>query len=215
LGISELGFEGVDALRIALRKAAAKETMGSFVGFSRTGILSAEYPENNEDWEAYLMNSGNGADYSVFDYELDWWGAVLTWARQVAWERRDEGRTGSDEPILQVVGQFNDALSFTWKQYGNFTQILNGRLGVGYANLERFDNTVYSFFYDSIFVDPQACPTPDDILNAFVDAFFRKFTLSGYIHEQQPHYAICDQPGYLNAIGKDFLAYIYVKDQRY
>ncbi|MCX6567834.1 MAG: hypothetical protein NT147_02130 [Candidatus Aminicenantes bacterium] len=219
VSIDSLGYSGVDTRRIAVRKAAARDTMGALVGFSRTGTIALQYPVGDESWEAYLMNAGAQQQYQYIDEDVDlgWgWGA-LKHPRNLVWHRGDEDRTGPDEPIFEAIRQLGSALDYPWKVYGSYPQGAGG-VAVGYAHLTGTDQgPAYWLLNDSfIWVDPERAPTDIDKLKWFIDAIFgystAVFSLDGGGSAGR-NQTICDQAtGNLNAIGQDLLAYVYVKD---
>jgi hypothetical protein len=206
--IGDLGFGGVDGRRIALRKAAGPSQMGSLVKFSNIGAVSAVLPSNNENWEAYLMNAGS--DYALVDDQQTTTSRVF--ARDLTWRREDVGTTGPDEPILEAVRQLQGALDHPWKKYGAFRQDAGGLLSVGYRIQ---DEPAFIGSYGDYFirVSPEICDTFELRLKYFIQSFFRFSTYSGGLGSLEAHSVICNQAtGNLNSQGRDFLAYIYVKD---
>jgi hypothetical protein len=216
ISISELAFTNVDPLRIAVRKASNSETMGSFVGFSRTGSLTINYPEKNDVWEAYLMNSGSKARYEFIDYLADNHQGKLVATRDVTWERKDVNATGPEEPILEAFQEVNEALQHPWKKYGSFNKVDNGfgAVSVGYALLGMPSNS--SFYSSWIRVDPTFCVTFEEKLKHFLNEIFNLFTYSPRLGGWSPYNTICEPgTGHLNAEGRDLMAYVYVKDTNY
>jgi hypothetical protein len=191
--------------------------MGSFVGFSRNGTLTVDYPDSDQNWEGYLLNDrpDSAALYQFFDSEVDWGIGFLQHGRNITWSRTDFGSSGPDEPILQIFDQFNQALSYPWKKYGSLIKVdSGGSVRVGYGPLSN-DSYPYSSWGGNFVVDPERCPALEDILNAFMDASFRAITATGRKDGNQPHEYVCDQPGIFNQAGKDMLCYSFVKDEKY
>lgn len=216
VSISSLGFSGIDTGRIAVRKAAARGTMGALVGYSRTGTATLQYPASDESWEAYLMNAGAQREYQYID---DWVAqglpyGVLRNSRNLAWIRGDRDAAGPDEPIFEAFHQLGNALDYPWKVYGSYPQ--GGVVEVGYAHLVGIDQGPFSFSWNEkfILVDPERAPTDLDKLKWFIDAIFGYSTATFGLPEKiDSNLTICDQAtGNLNAIGRDLLAYVYVKD---
>jgi hypothetical protein len=217
VSIGSLGYSGVDTGRIAVRKAATRDAMGALVGFSRTGTVALQYPATDESWEAYLMNAGPQQEYQYIDDWVDYenlgWGA-LKHPRNLAWIRGDSDAVGPDEPILEAFRQLGNALDYPWKVYGSYPQ----RTGVevGYAHLlGSQQGPTYFLLNDTfIWVDPEKAPTDIDKLKWFIDAIFGYSTaVFGLPGNVDRNLTICDQAtGNLNAIGRDLLAYVYVKD---
>lgn len=205
--IGELGIASVTSTRIAVRQAGNTETMGSLIKFSLTEEVSLKYPEKNESWEAYLMNSGNGTSYDLID-RFEGFGSLVN-PRNTPWHREDVEATGPEEPLLEAVRQLNEALDYPWKKYGSFIKTDNQGLGMGYKTLgepAHYDNYV-------IFIDPEFWNTSVEKLKGFINYIFREATLIGYFNRVEPYNYICDQStGNLNAIGRDMMAYVYVRD---
>jgi hypothetical protein len=208
INVGSLGYDGVDRNRIAVRKATGnRETMGELLRFSNTGIAYPKFPENDENWEAYLINSGSGAPYDLID-EIGPQ-IKLSGPRNGNWYRNDKDRTGPEEPILEAIRQLDEALDYPWKEYGGFTKTDNSGFGIGYAH--------YPFYsrYD-VWIDPEVYITPVDRLKNFINFIFRYAISIGWLNNQEPHYIICDQStGNLNNKGRDLMTYIYVKDGTY
>jgi hypothetical protein len=217
VSIGSLGYSGVDSGRVAVRKAATRDIMGALIGFSRTETISLQYPASDESWEAYLMNAGAQQHYQYIDEDVDLgWGA-LKHPRSLVWHRGDGDRTGPDEPIFEAIRQLGSALNYPWKVYGSYPQGAAG-VAVGYTHLIGIDQgPAYWLLNDSfIWVDPERAPTDIDKLKWFIDAIFgystAVFSLGGGGSDGR-NQTICDQAtGNLNAIGRDLLAYVYVKD---
>jgi hypothetical protein len=213
LSISQLGFNGVYPERIAVRKAADANTMGSFLGFAKTGGISIPYPQNDETWEAYLMNFRENA-YELYDADEQVYGCKLSGPRNITWQRRDIGLTGPDEPIIEAVRQINVALDYPWKRYGSLTQSDNGDIGIGYTDLtDLLDPYSGSLKDHTIFIDPNRIPKYEDRVGTFIIATFGYLTRTGLrVAIEQ----LTDKlTGNLAPFGKDLLGYFYVKDATY
>jgi hypothetical protein len=181
--------------------------MGSLIKFSLTGEVSLRYPENNESWEAYLMNSGNGTPYELLDYLGPYTDRRIV-PCVLQWHREDRNNAiGPEEPILEAVRQLSDALNYTWKKYGSFIKDdIQGVLNIGYCD----DPNCWG--RDYVYIVPADWSTSEDKLKGFIDGIFRFVTLTFRLNNgQKPYQVICDQnTGGLNAIGRDLLAYGYV-----
>ena len=212
VSIGSLGYSGVDTGRIAVRKAAVRDTMGALVGFSRTGTIALQYPASDENWEAYLMNADAQQKYHLID-DYDRGGALLH-PRNLGWKRGDGDAVGPDEPIFEAFSQLGSALDFSWKIYGSYPQ--GGPVEVGYAQLIGAHADPYYFLFNDTFiwVDPERAPTDIDKLKWFIEAIFGySAAVIGLPDPTYSNLTICDQAtGNLNAIGRDLLAYVYVKD---
>lgn len=210
--IDELGYSGVDSNIIVVRKSASREVMGTFIGFSKSGTISLEYPDTDETWEAYLMNGGT--NYQLID-EL----SSRLLSRTIYWLRRDWNASGPEEPISDAYDQFNSALEYQWKQYGKF---VNGDMGIrietGYGSNSSGLPSFFNSFSDPkyIKVDPAFCPSYEEKIKHFLQNIFKLSTktlsLDGDIYL---HNTICDQQtGNLNQAGINLLAYVYLKDAK-
>jgi hypothetical protein len=216
VSIGSLGYSGVDTGRIAVRKAAARDTMGALVGFSKTDTIALQYPAGDESWEAYLMNAGAQRKYQYID---DWVAhglgyGVLKTPRHFVWHREDGDRTGPDEPIFDAFRQLGSALDYPWKVYGSYAQ--GEGVAVGYTHLLGTEQgpSYWNSRDQFIYVDPERAPTDIDKLKWFIDSIFGYSTyVFGLPGNIDSYLTICDQAtGNLNAIGRDLLTYVYVKD---
>jgi hypothetical protein len=212
LDIGQLGFNGVYPMRIAVRKADNVETMGSFVDFSKAGSIYLNYPENNESWEAYLMNSRENT-YELFDADEQIHGCKLSGPRNITWRRRDFDSTGPDEPILEAVRQINEALNYPWKKYGSLTQSSGGDLQIGYDIIPYVDPYNWSLQEHWITIDPTRLTTYESRLGTFITTIFGYLTITGLrvVDAQMTDEAT----GNLTPFGKDMIGYFYVKDAVY
>lgn len=220
ISIGSLGYEGIDPLRIAVRKAAEWGTMGRCLGFSKTGQIKLDYPASDEVWEAYLMNVGNSSDYSLHDwwYDLGQVSGRLRYGRNVRCRREDRGGiTGPSEPILEAVRQINDEiLSHAWKKYGSLSISDPGSFGIGYgvgsgepghpaASEVLWENGVPTW----IRVDPAIVQSYEDRLSHFSLHLFAMLTMTAEIDISDPDI------GGFSPQGRDLLAYAFVKDEGY
>lgn len=217
INVGSLGYDGVDRNRIAVRKATGnRETMGELLRFSKTGSVSPKFPENDENWEAYLMNTGNGANYNFIDDVVGQGNAgILQFPRGVAWNLGEGvGTLGPPEPIIEAYNQIQASLDFPWKKQGNFTQSESQGLSMMYV-IDPLFWIPGKATTDTIQVDPVRCPTYEERLKWFVGLIFGRVTgtypfLGG---EVPAHLTICNQStGDLNLKGIDLLNYVYVKD---
>ncbi|MCX6567722.1 MAG: hypothetical protein NT147_01555 [Candidatus Aminicenantes bacterium] len=212
LDIGQLGFNGVYPMRIAVRKVDNVETMGSLVGFSKTGSINLKYPENNESWEAYLMNF-RANTYELFDADEQVGGCKLSGPRNITWRRQDVGSTGPDEPVLEAVRQINEALNYPWKKYGSLTQSIGGDLQIGYDIIPYVDPYNRSLEGHWITIDPTRLTTYESRLGTFITSIFGYLTMTGLrvVNAQMTDAAT----GNLTPFGKDMMGYFFVKDAVY
>lgn len=209
INVSQLGFSGVDPLRIAVRKQGSGEDLGRCIRFSDKGEVRLKYPANNETWEAYLMNISNNANYNLLDYWYDdfpIWGR-LQFGRHPRCQRKDlDGYKGPEEPILEAIRQVNESLDFPWKRYGSLTMI---------SELADF-----SIGYSYAGVNPDFCQTYGCRLMEFTGWIFcilNGCTSTSTNDRHDPgtirHYISDRATGVINPAGKDLFAYSFIKDE--
>jgi len=207
----QLGFSGVDPLRIAVRKAGSGIELGRCIKFSDKGEARLKYPASNETWEAYLMNISNNAKYKLLD---DWYDSFSIWGRlqfgrNPRCQRKDlDGYTGPEEPILEAIRQVSESLDYPWKRYGSLTLIS--------------DLADFSIGYSSAGVNPDFCQTYGCRLREFTGKIFcilNDCTFGENNGRHDPgilgHYISDSATGIINLAGKDLLAYSFVKDENY
>jgi hypothetical protein len=183
------------------------------VGFSKTQGISIPYPQNDETWEAYLMNARSNT-YELYDADEQVYGCKLSGPRNITWSRLDFGKIGPDEPIIEAIRQINESLNYPWKKYGSLTQTTDGVIRIGYTDLTGFvDPYTGSNAAHTIGIDPDRLPTYEERVGTFIIATFGYLTITGL----RTAIAQYTDPanGNFTAFGKDLLGYFYVKDQNY
>jgi len=210
--ISEIAAQGVDENRIVIRE----DRFGPFVASSRTGSVTFNAPPGKKEFTIYLMNASHGADYRKVD---TWTGkneGVLEYIPPLLWYREDRNdHTGPSGVIQDAIDQLNGALDYSWAKYGCFQRLEkreNGSFGVGYGHCRN------QFGWHSPYwagVNPDHCPTYSMKLATFIEEIFELITRLNDIGEKDTATLITDaDSGNLNDVGKDLLAYVFVKDEK-
>ncbi len=226
INAGQLGFSGVDPLRIAVRKGGSGIELGRCIKFSDKGEVRLKYPANNETWEAYLMNISNNANYNLLDYWYDV-GVLfgrLRFGRHPRCQREDlDGYTGPEEPILEAIRQVNESLDYPWKRYGSLTMVPDlADFSIGYESCNGFEGTVSSKGIAGIHagVNPDLCQTYQCKLREFTGNIFSVVNwcdMERQNNRQDPgtirHYVSDQGTGIINPAGKDLFAYSFVKDE--
>jgi hypothetical protein len=212
IGIKDLGVGGVDENRLVIREGR----FGARIAFSKTGIAAFQAPESDKNYTIYLMNTSHGADYRKVD---TWTGineGVLEYAPSLKWFREDKNDfRGPEDVIAQAVAQLNGALDFSWANYGRFQKIdrrENGSFGVGYGYCRN------QFGWHSPYwagINPDHCRMHKMKLATFLEEIFELITRLNDIGEGDTATLITNpETGHLNEIGRDLLAYVFVKDEK-
>jgi hypothetical protein len=210
--ISDIGYNDVDPQRIVVRE----KNMGKLAVFGRTGEANFTAPRQNLSYDIFLMNKSNGTNYALMDNNIHGTSKLVK-PRFATWYRHDEdGKTGPQEAIEEVVAQFNDALNLAWISYGKLTEVNNnGDIILGYAlclynghpvgGLHATDGT-YAY------VNPEVCQeTGRDIRGVFVTEIFELLTFVSDIHGDGSN--VNGQDRYLTIEGQELLRYVYAKDE--
>jgi hypothetical protein len=212
IGMSDLHVEGVEENRMVVRKGR----FGARVAFSQSGTAAFQAPEQDESYTLYLMNASNGADYRKVDTWTSANEGILEYIPPLQWYREDRnGMTGPEDVILDAVNQLNDALDYPWAKYGTIQRIeerKNSSFGVGYGycrNQFGWHNPYWAG------VNPQHCPTDKMKLETVLEEIFELLTRLNDIGGKDTATLITDpDTGNLNDVGKDLLAYVFVKDEK-
>lgn len=210
--ISEIDARGVDENRIVIRE----DRFGSFVASSRTGSVTFSAPAGKKEFTIYLMNASHGADYRKVD---TWAGkneGILEYIPPLLWYRENRNDySGPSEVIQDAIDQLHGALEYSWAKYGGFQRIdqrKNSSFGVGYGHCRN------QFGWHSPYwagVNPDHCLTYEMKLATFIEEIFELITRLNDIGEKDTATLITDaDSGNLNDVGKDLLAYVFVKDEK-
>ena len=211
--ISELEVSGVDDKRIVIRE----ENFGEFVEFSRLSEAAFIAPQADKNYDIYLMNASNGADYNIIDEWVDKGKGlgILRFPRNITYHREDrDGYTGSQGIIDDAVLELNRAIQYSWVQYGSITEVAGGGdfgVGYGYCNNWLGDSTDVW-----VGVNPDKCKRHNiKEARVFISEIYELVTrtddLGGGLNSFE---YITDVAGNLKPFAKDLIAYVFVKDEK-
>jgi hypothetical protein len=212
--VSDVYASNVDSQRIAVREAGSSSGLGKFVGFSRNSEVSTTYPKQSMDYDVFLMNTSAGADYQLIDNWIDKGAGILQFNPSASWRREDkDGKTGPEEPINIVISALSDAINYSWRKYGSLTKVTSGaNFGVGYGYCSGYPG-IHSSSWAGI--NPDICIGDFNKLIVFNEEVFELLTNTDDLDGDTTFRVICDmRTGRFNLIGRDLLAYVYVKDSK-
>jgi hypothetical protein len=212
LEIADMEVQGVDETRMVIREGR----IGSLTAFTKTGSAEFEAPAEDRQYTIYLMNASHGADYRVVDTWIGENEGILEYAPPLKWYREDrDGYNGPEDVIKDAVDLMNEALSYSWATYGSLRRIerrTNGSFGVGYGYCRN------QFGWHNLYwagVNPEYCDTSEERLSTFLEELFELISRLNDIGGKDTASLITDPvSGRLNEMGKDLLAYIFVKDEK-
>jgi hypothetical protein len=212
ISLSELDVEGVDENRMVIRE----DRMGTRIAMSQNGVVNFKAPKENKMYTLYLMNALNGADYRKVDTWINANEGVLEYKSPLAWYREDKnGYHGPEDVIQDAIDQLNNALDYPWARYGNLQRIdqrKNSSFGVGYGYC-RNQYGWHSPYWAG--VNPDYCLTYVTKLETVLEEIFELVTRLNDIGGKDTATLITDpDSGNLNEVGKDLLAYVFVKDEK-
>ena len=205
-----------DPNRIAVRKAANGGWLGSLIEYSTNGMLNkAKYPTTDSEYDAFLMNNTNGADYSLIDYNMG-----LFHSPNATWDREDHWATGPDGIPHEAVRQVKEALVFPWAKYMDFTELqpnVRGNIWVGYLYINDAPNNTYRGSWSEIGVNVNPVVVTDDVmkLRVFIEMLIGHIVLKdGFASNRNspPAYEYLTDINGITALGKDIVACSVVKD---
>ena len=210
--IDDLGVQGVDNTRMVIRE----DRFGAQIVFSQTGVATFQSPQQDKNYTLYLMNASNGADYRKVDTWINTNEGVLEYVPPFKWYREDRGDFEGPEDVIQdAINQLNDALAYSWGNYGSLQKVdqrKNSSFGVGYGYCRN------QFGWHSPYwagVNPDHCLTYRMKLATFLEEIFELITRLNDIGGRDTATLITDpETGDLNEMGKDLLAYVFVKDEK-
>lgn len=210
LRICDLGVSGVDERRIVVREGI----LGDRVAYSRTGECEFSVPAVDSAYSVFLMNASNRADYRAVDVRVGIYEGNLHFPREMKWsiENRD-GFQGPAEPLDKAVQQLDAALDFAWARYGRFINVGKRQescFTVGYGKC--MDQYGWHTL-DWAGVNPVHCYNHKLRMETFLEEIFELVTGTEDIAREDTVSLIADKAtGRLNGVGRDLLAYIFVKD---
>jgi hypothetical protein len=210
--IDDLDVEGVDDKRIVIRE----DRFGDRVAFSKSGVIQFVAPKTNKSYTLYLLNASSRADYRKVDTWIYTNEGVLEYTPPLKWFREDRnGFQGQEEVIAVAFDQLNDALDYPWARYGRFQKLEereNGSFGVGYGHC-RDQFGWHSPYWAG--VNPDHCRLSEMKLGTFLEEIFELTTRLNDIGGQDTASLITDpETGDLNEVGRDLLAYVFIKDEK-
>ncbi len=210
--IDDLGVQGVDGSRMVIREGR----FGAQIVFSQAGEATFQAPQQDKNYTIYLMNASNGADYRRVDTWISSNEGVLEYVPPFNWYREDRDEFEGPEDVIQdAINQLNDALAYSWASYGSLQRIdqrEKSSFGIGYGYCRN------QFGWHSPYwagVNPDHCLTYKMKLATFLEEIFELITRLNDIGGKDTATLITDQDtGNLNKMGKDLLAYVFVKDEK-
>jgi hypothetical protein len=214
---SDVSAGNVDQSRIAVREAFSNGFLGKLIGFSRSGEVQTSFPSQSRDYNAFLMNLGptTNADYLKVDEWDDGYSGRLEFGPVAKWHREDKnGYTGPEGPINDAFADLNNAIKYSWANYGSLDKVSSGGdFGVGYYNNGRGNYGEHTGTWAG--VNPTTCT--DDIikLKVFLSELFEIITRTDDLGGRNTYESITNRAtGHLNEIGRDLFAYVHVKDEK-
>lgn len=210
--IMDLSIDGVDEERIVIRK----ERFGEWVAASKTGEVTYKAPDSNQKFTIYVMNASSGADYKKVDTWIEANQGILEYTPHMKWRREDRnGFEGPEDVIEDAFDQMNQALDYSWAKYGSFQrtyQKKESHFGIGYGFCRN------QFGWHSPYwagVNPEHCGTYEARLSTFLEELFELVTRLDDIDGKDTAGMITDaDTGEFNDIGRDLLAYVFIKDKK-
>jgi hypothetical protein len=187
------------------------------MNFSTGGAAGFTAPKQNTVYDVLLMNKSNGTNYELIDNQsTKWGGGILYQPRSATYCRSDQdGKTGPQEAIDNVIIQFNQALNLPWISYGNISKVdTYANIAIGYGYCMYGNGPVRGFHStDDILVNPDVCrETNRNVQGVFIEELFELLTDTSDIHGRGSHVNGEDQ--YLTIEGQELLAYVYAKDEK-
>lgn len=207
----------VDMNRIAVREAAEGGWLGRRIEYSSTGQLkSTKFPTQDSEYDAFLMNKTNGADYGLIEDNDG-----LPHSPNATWDREDWYATGPDEIPHEAIRQIREVLVFPWAKYLELTELppdIRGNFYVGYRVAPDAPEFRGSWGESAAWVNPEVCG--DDVLRlrVFIEMITGHLISKmgfGYNSTVPPTYEYITDNNGINEIGKDLLACSIVRDRRH
>lgn len=211
--ISDFGYGDVDSERISVREGATGGRVGTYTTFSRTGEANFIAPRANTTYGVFLMNKSNGTNYNLIDNQTDPNSrmGILLLPRYSTWNRQDDdGDTGPEGPIIEVINQFNEAFNLPWISYAEFRKVESGEdWTIGYDNY----NAGGSHGTTYVRVNPRICDQLGrDYRGVFIEEIFEMLLRVSDIHGDGSHVNEFDRR--LSLEGKELMNYVLVRDKK-
>lgn len=219
--ISDCPYIGtVEPNRIAVREAAHGSWLGKLIEFSLGERLeTAKFPKQNMEYDAFLMNKGNGTNYEILHSGRYYLG--LQHSPNATWDREDHDATGPDEVPHEAMRQVRETLQYPWAKYMEFTELppnVRGDFWVGYASGPGPSDLDEGGFSElCAWINPAAPIFRGDVNNVmklrlFIEKICGHITLSYDNQGAMATYGYITDNNGINQIGKDLLAYSVVRD---
>lgn len=215
----------VDSSRIAVRKAANGGWLGSLIELSRTGKLNvARFPREDAAYDAFLMNTTNGADYDLIDNNPSSYHGKLFHSPNSTWWREDIYCFGPDEMPREAMRQIKESLLFPWAKYMDFREVPMdpmapaGDFFVGYVCPREYPgSSLRGHAHDmGAWVNLNVCQNEGHpLIRVFLEQIFKHITgcTQGEVAPgSMLTYQYITNDVTINVVGKDLLAYVPVKD---
>jgi hypothetical protein len=202
--VSSVQAADVDPMHIIVRNK------DKLITSERDGEANFNFPNQSQTYYVYLLNTSNNAPYSAIDEWIDKGGGTLEFGHHPTYHYEDKnGYTGNRGVIDAVVGGMNDALTFPWGNYGSLRRVDNGNFGAGfgYCNGWLGEHTATWAGVNNKRVTSYSGQMR--IMNAEV---FEILTRTDNLQGRPTHFLITDPDGSLNPVGRDLLAYCFIKE---
>ena len=211
--VSAIDMGSVDDKRLVLRTAGVNGQTGDYVAWSRSGTLTFTVPYvSTQAYDLFAMNVANGADYSLVD------AAFLTYARGTTVSRGADtgGVTGSDALITRFAVEFDRPLAQPWMRYGQVTRTgTDGEIFVTYTAPNAGACMTYTRAKGFLYINPDLCSASSvDIDGLSLEKGYEMFTGLRNIFGSNSSAAIDYNTHQLTAVGRDLLAYVFLKDSK-
>ena len=210
----------VDPSRFSVRSASKGGWLGTRIEFSTTGQLNtALFPGQDAEYDVFLMNKTNGADYSLIDGNS---GLVAGQTPIGTWDREDHWASGPDEIPHEAMRQINQALAFPWAKYMEFTELapnVRGDIWVGYMIPESDPGATFrgAWSEGNAWVNPEVCPGDILKLRVFIEMIIGHIvSKEGFAsnYASTPSYEYLTDPNGITPLGRDLLACAAVKEKK-
>lgn len=210
---SAIPVDNVDPYRIIVREAGQNGLVGPLVIVSGSGTATFTAPYvAQKTYDVFLLNTGDGADYTPVDL------ALLGFDRSVTFQRGADagGATGPDEPIDNLVRETARALSYPWMTYGKVARVSQGgQIYITYIQPNADTCATYTRSKGMMYFNPARCAAvPVDLRGAMLENGFEMLTGKADIFGADSAGVVNWSTFRLTPIGRDLLAYVFLKDAR-
>jgi hypothetical protein len=208
---SAISVDNVDGQRIVVREGAQGGITGAFVQATTVGTINIPVPYTQEaSFDVFLMNTGNGADYSLVDSGALGFGRALTISRGAD----AGGATGPDSSINTLVREASRALTYPWMSYGTVTRVgQDGDIFVIYIKPNGNSCVTYTRAKGMLYLNPERCAAvPLDVTGAMLQDGFELLVGLKNIFGSDSSGVVDWNTNQFTPLGRDLLAYVYLKD---